>query len=380
MLIDLFCGCGGFSLGAHRAGFETAVAIDLDETLSSSFGLNFPSVPVRRIDLSKLTDSGSRALFADTRPTGIIGGPPCQGFSIIGRRNLQDKRNSLVDHFFRHVANLRPKFFAMENVPGILSEAGIGHLERGLSRLPGSYDVLPPLVLDASEFGAPTIRKRAFIVGYDKTVVNRTTVDEILDGAISDKITVRQAIGDLPPPQTARRNQLDFDWVAMPHTNDIGALASYAALMRQTPVGKLGWETAVENLKSGRVSGFLGTNHSLRVRRRFATTSPGSTERISRYPRLDWTGQCATLRAGTGADRGSYQAVRPIHPEQPRVISIREAARLQGFPDWFVFHPTIWHSFRMIGNSVSPPVAETLLRLLRRKCERVDDVTVSEAA
>ena len=100
------------------------------------------------------------------------------------------------------------------------------------------------------------------------------------------------------------------------------------------------------------------------VIRRFEDTGAGSTERVSRYPRLDWDSQCATLRAGTGPERGSFQAARPIHPVEPRVITIREAARLQGFPDWFVFHPTIWHSFRMIGNSVSPIVSHALLRVI----------------
>jgi DNA (cytosine-5)-methyltransferase 1 len=81
--------------------------------------------------------------------------------------------------------------------------------------------------------------------------------------------------------------------------------------------------------------------------------------------RLAWGGQSPTIRAGTGADRGSYQSVRPIHPSEPRVITVREAARLQGFPDAFRFHPTVWHSFRMIGNSVSPIIAHRLLSLIR---------------
>jgi DNA (cytosine-5)-methyltransferase 1 len=115
------------------------------------------------------------------------------------------------------------------------------------------------------------------------------------------------------------------------------------------------------------VSGLFETLHSIAVQDRFIETSQGKVEPISRYPKLAWTGQCPTLRAGTGADKGSFQAMRPIHPSQPRVITVREAGRLQGFPDWFVFHPTKWHSFRMIGNSVSPVVSETLLKLLSAK-------------
>src|SRR5690606_13015912 len=105
------------------------------------------------------------------------------------------------------------------------------------------------------------------------------------------------------------------------------------------------------------VSGFLGTKHTDEVRERFRRLGPGETDSVSRCVRLNPDGLCPTLRAGTGPDRGSYQALRPVHPYSPRVITPREAARLQGFPDWFLFHPTKWHSFRQIGNSVSPLLA-----------------------
>ena len=99
---------------------------------------------------------------------------------------------------------------------------------------------------------------------------------------------------------------------------------------------------------------------------RFAETKPGKREPISRTVRLDPNGLCNTLRAGTGRDHGAHQALRPIHPTEDRVITPREAARLQGFPDWFQFHPTKWHSFQQIGNSVSPIVAERILLVVKK--------------
>jgi len=93
-------------------------------------------------------------------------------------------------------------------------------------------------------------------------------------------------------------------------------------------------------------------------------------DKISKFPRLRWDGLCPTLRAGTDKHKGSYQAVRPIHPDEDRVITPREAARLQGFPDWFQFSPTKWHSFRQIGNSVSPFVGEAVLDVIRCKLFR----------
>ena len=110
-------------------------------------------------------------------------------------------------------------------------------------------------------------------------------------------------------------------------------------------------------------------DHKPEVASRFAAVKPGTLDKVGRHPRLAWDRQCPTLRAGTGADKGSRQAVRPLHPEEPRVITVREAARLQGFPDRHLFHPTIWHSFRMIGNSVSPIIAEAVCRAIRNKLE-----------
>lgn len=113
----------------------------------------------------------------------------------------------------------------------------------------------------------------------------------------------------------------------------------------------------------------MGTIHTDEVINRYKKLSFGETDKISRSQRLNPNGFCPTLRAGTGSDKGSYQAVRPIHPTQARVITPREAARLQGFPDWFRFHPTKWHSFRQIGNSVSPLVAEAMLLPLYKLCQ-----------
>ena len=112
---------------------------------------------------------------------------------------------------------------------------------------------------------------------------------------------------------------------------------------------------AIERLKTKQlVSGNLGTYHTKEVLRRWRKIRPGKTDDVSWTVRLDPKGFCPTLRAGTNKDHGGFQSLRPIHPWEDRVITPREAARLQGFPDWFVFHPTKWHSFRQIGNSVSP--------------------------
>ena len=134
--------------------------------------------------------------------------------------------------------------------------------------------------------------------------------------------------------------------------------------MRSPAPEGLGMSLAKEELEQGRISGFFTTIHSAAVHERYKNTLQGQTDSVSRSKKLKWDGLCPTLRAGTGSDRGSHQAVRPLHPEQGRVITVREAARLQGFPDWFTFHPTKWHSFRMIGNSVSPIISNKILGVI----------------
>jgi DNA (cytosine-5)-methyltransferase 1 len=119
----------------------------------------------------------------------------------------------------------------------------------------------------------------------------------------------------------------------------------------------------------GLFTGHRATAHTAEVVERFTRVPEGGEDGIGRHPRLAWLGQCPALRAGTGVEKGSYQAVRPIHPSEARVITVREAARLQGFPDSHRFHPTIWHSFRMIGNSVSPIIARAIFAALRSKFE-----------
>src|SRR5580658_1782480 len=121
-IVDLFCGAGGFSLGAHKAGFHTALAIDIDEKLTSSFEKNFPKATLLHADISEIgaTEVIEKANLKPGELAGVIGGPPCQGFSLIGRRNLSDPRNRMVWHFCRVVKELQPKFFVMENVPGLL--------------------------------------------------------------------------------------------------------------------------------------------------------------------------------------------------------------------------------------------------------------------
>lgn len=358
-VIDLFSGVGGLSLGAARAGFRVAASAELDPIASKSHKDNFPGTTHLETDVGKLT--GHELLEAAKLRVGelggLIGGPPCQGFSVIGRREQSDPRNDLFVQFFRLVAETRPAFYVAENVPGILA-GGQEIMERAFDQLPGNFVRLEPMRIEAHRYGAPTTRTRIFFVGYDPDRIDSLACEDFSPPAEVQQVKVADALRGL--------GQVRADWQTEAQSwrkvGDLPASIFADHVTNLVPPG-VGHPYALERLKVKReASGFLGTRHSDQTIARFAALAQGEVDKVYRSPRLKLDGFCPTLRAGTSREKGSYQAVRPIHPKSARVISPREAARLQGFPDWFVFNPTKWHSFRQIGNSVSPIVAEAVLR------------------
>lgn len=363
-VVDLFCGCGGFSLGAELAGFHSLAAVDIDPTLQSAYRRNFPTTKTLLASVADLDASAWRHFTGKVRPDGVIGGPPCQGFSWIGRRKKNDPRNHLLYHFYRNVMALRPKFFIMENVQGLLDESNARILESAVEQVSRHYKVITPFVVNAADFGAATNRRRVVVVGYDPDEISPFSESDLNSKSSKSLFTVRDAIGDLPGPIPEPNDDDDFGWAK--YTKKSAERASdYARRMRKLPKRGLGWIHAIERQREGFVSGLTETQHSKSVARRYNLTPAGKSDPITKSYRLRWDGQCPTLRAGTDIDKGAFQAVRPLHPGKGRVITVREAARLQAFPDWFVFHPTKWHSFRMIGNSVSPAVSQGLLASIR---------------
>jgi DNA (cytosine-5)-methyltransferase 1 len=367
-LVDLFSGCGGFSLGAELAGFRSLAAIDVDATLQSGYRRNFPHTRTIHADIRDLEGSDWQVLLGGkVRPDGVIGGPPCQGFSAIGKRVVGDPRNSLVFEFVRQVGILRPRFFIMENVEGILRSKNAQLLFEALSCLPACYKVLPPLLLKASEFGAATTRRRVAIVGYDPADFPEFSPSDFEAPRNSTPVTVRDALTDIPDPIPQSPDKTNLGWGRYSH--DTRHLSAYAIAARSCPPAHLGSPESHLRHQGNEVSGLFVTKHSEEISARYGALAAGKSDPITKSYKLCWNGQCPTLRAGTGAERGAFQAVRPLHPDQGRVITVREAARLQGFPDWFQFHPTKWQSFRMIGNSVSPYVSFGLLSAIALKLQ-----------
>lgn len=351
-IVDLFCGTGGFSHGAHAAGFEVVAAYDRDPILTSSFPRNFPATPLHLRNVAWITGERLKR-DAGGEIDGIIGGPPCQGFSEMGLRKHEDPRRLLLRHFFRLVAEVRPRFFVMENVRGLGFPSARPTLDMALDLVRESYDLLGPHVWDAASFGAATTRPRLFVIGVRKDLARPLRKSDV-DARKKEPASVEDAIADLVEARPLGQDDGGFDrW----RTTRPWRPSSYATRLR----------------RKGEFTGHRATEHAAKVVERFASILPGGFDKIGRHPRLAWSGRCPTLRAGTGSDRGSFQSVRPIHPIEDRVITVREAARLQGFPDDHRFHPTVWHSFRMIGNSVSPVIGEAVLAAIRERLSGPSD-------
>lgn len=360
--IDLFAGAGGLSLGFEQAGFDVVASVEIDPIHCAVHEFNFPNSRAICADVSTITGAEirARAGIEDRDIDVVFGGAPCQGFSLIGKRALDDARNALVLHFVRIVAELRPKYFVFENVKGLT----VGRHRKFLIELLEEFEKRgyrvqhDYRVLNAAEYGVPQDRRRLFVMGaraglplpaYPEPKTRPPKPDKYRDlFGLPPTPTVADAIGDLP--RIARRKELEESDT---FKATFGKPSEYAKEMR-------GAKRAADDYSYPRLydptllTGSMSTKHTPLSVHRFKTTKPGMVEPVSRFLKLHPQGISNTLRAGTNSDKGAFTSPRPIHPKEPRCITNREAARLHSFPDWFRLHVTKWHGFRQIGNSVPP--------------------------
>jgi DNA (cytosine-5)-methyltransferase 1 len=364
--VDLFGGAGGLSLGFEEAGFDVVASVEIDPIHAAVHEFNFPQTVSICESVTDLTgDEIRRRAGIRRREVDVVfGGAPCQGFSLIGKRALDDPRNSLVRHFVRLVVELQAKYFVFENVRGLTLGAHRAFLDEVISSFKqNGYDVQEPYrVLNAADYGVPQDRKRLFLMGA------RRGVRLPIYPATRSAVTVEEALSDLPNADLYS-TLLETDATRV----EFGKASDYASRLR-------GLSSDPEDYSYPRIydrnllTSSLRTEHTSLSRKRFEATANGRVEPVSRFhkPRLD--GVCNTLRAGTDSARGAFTSPRPIHPVWPRVITVREAARLHSYPDWFRFHATKWHGFREIGNSVPPLlarcVASSLIDALRCRPSR----------
>ena len=371
--VDLFCGAGGLSLGFEQAGFDIAAAVEIDPIHAAVHRYNFPATAVIPRSVVGLTgrEIRSRSGLGSRGVDVVFGGAPCQGFSLIGQRAFDDPRNALVREFVRLVAELDARCFVFENVKGLT----IGRHRSFLEELIGAFGEfgyrvrIPWRVLNAAHYGVPQHRERLFLIGAKRGVdlpeypgpTTRPAGAE--NGGLPPGPSCVEALGDLPDAEDYSE-LLEGDTV---RTDEWGPPSVYAREMRC--LDNEAWAFGhPRRWDPGQLTSSARTRHTDISRKRFSETLPGTVEPISRFYRLPRDGVSNTLRAGTDAARGAFTSPRPIHYECARCVTVREMARLHGFPDWFRFHPTKWHGARQIGNAVPPPlgraVAAQILRAL----------------
>ena len=367
--VDLFCGCGGFTLGMERAEFQCLAAVDFNPEAVQVFKANFPRVPhVLEKNLTKFTPQELEQLIGTRSVDVIVGGPPCQGFSQArqvdganhGPRMVDDHRRHLYREFLKFVEHFRPKIFVMENVLGIRSASGGDYFTRvqAEGRALG-YQVVPRIE-DASKLGVPQMRRRQLFFGI------RTDVSGYLPAEIDPApralagTTLGDAIMDLPVITTNSGAQvMDYDLdLRAKHVKGNRHHFIYRVLEANLALKLTAHESRPHSVRDLRDFALLteGDNSREAMRRGVQFEFPyKKTTFKDRYTRQHRDRPCSTIVAHLSKDGLMF-----IHPTQERSLTPREAARVQTFPDWFEFPVTRTHQYRVIGNAVPPLVGEAV--------------------
>jgi DNA (cytosine-5)-methyltransferase 1 len=368
--VDLFSGAGGASLGIVEAGYDLRLSLDVDPMYGLTHHANLPgeflAADLRGVDGEKiLRASGLGSGELDL----LFAGPPCQGFSMMGTRVVWDQRNNLFKEVLRLAVELRPKAVVIENVPGMVTLAGGAYLRAILEGLEEAGYAAACAELLAAQYGAPQMRWRLIFVawrsdlevpagyGFPAPRLGTSSIGDLVPNRTIEQeetaafVTARQAIADLPsvaagesceayvgPPvgtyQKAMRAGLDGQLA-----NHYAARLSSANLVRLAAIGPgQDWRSLPHDLLPPGMQRALRKDHT------------------RRYRRMTWDGiPRAVITRFRDPKSGEY-----THPEQDRTITIREAARLQGFPDRFVFHGTRSSQYEQVGNAVPVQLAAAI--------------------
>ena len=372
--LDLFCGCGGFSLGMERAGFRVLAAIDFNEEAILTFKANFSTdILALRKDLTKFPPETLAANLGVNHVDVIVGGPPCQGFSTARQRDganhgerrlIHDARRHLYREFLRYVEHFQPRIFVMENVLGIRSAAGGEYFTAVQKEARQLGYRVHGQIEDAWELGVPQKRRRQLFIGVRADLPGYFLPELKPAPRAEPRTCLGAAIGDLPILRAGGgEDEREYDFCR-----------------RVTHVERQG-DTALNYLRhvleidrAAKLTNHVARPHSQRDLRDFARLKEGENSKEAlrdrgvefefpydkshfkdRYTRQSRWHPCSTIVAHLSKDGLMF-----IHPTQNRSLTPREAARVQSFPDWFRFPKARTHAFRLIGNAVPPLIAEAV--------------------
>lgn len=367
--LSLFSGCGGFCEGMHAAGFEVRGAVEYDKYACDTYKYNFPRVPLFEGDIHDfMTDKKEVARYRQEGLDVVFGGPPCQGFSQIGTRKLDDARNELYKQYTRVIAQAKPRLFLMENVPN-LAMMNKGHFkELILSEFAGmGYSNVIMLRVSADDFGVPQARQRIIFVGtrdqekfpFDLAAFCGEVLDKL---RVKKSVTVGEAIDDLPEQVVDSGELMPYVKTAKP--------SSFMREMRLDYDGKIYSKSAKRERGLGADKAVLHNQHTKEIQARRAhlisLLEPG--KKADSLPKDIWDGKRPEKWRRLHPDRPSYTILAHmhrdlsewVHPRLNRWITVREAARLQSFHDGFVFRGSEWQQLKQIGNAVPPLLGRAL--------------------
>ncbi len=357
-VIDLFCGCGGFSKGFEEAGYNIRFGIDMWKDAIVTYKQNFPNAAVMNEDITKI--SGKDILKASKLKKDevdvIIGGPPCQGFSVSGKRMIDDERNKLYKSYVQIVSELKPKVFVMENVPGLVrlfkGQVGV-QVKEDFTNI--GYTV-GMQILSADNYGVPQQRKRVFFVGVRNDLVKKGMeyqypIPFMGQGTDVPAWTCKYAISDLDfvPDDRVLGEDLPYE---IPAQND------YQRSMREGSRSVLNHSITIHNAKTKEIIAMVpdGGNY------KDLPEELWSTRKVHiAWTRMDSNKPCFTIDTGHN---------HHFHYKENRVPTVRESARIQSFPDNFEFIGIKTSQLKQVGNAVPPLLAKAVGDSIRTMLER----------
>lgn len=353
-VLDLFCGCGGFSKGFEQAGFDVRFGIDIWDEALVTYRKNFPNAVVLNEDISKVSGTEIVDLISMNIEDVdvIIGGPPCQGFSVSGKRMIDDERNKLYKSFVDIVSEIRPKVFVMENVPGLVrlfkgqvAEQVIEHFSKIGYRVQMK-------ILSSDNYGVPQRRKRVFFVGVNSDKLSEKAHYEyppILMGEGTDipAITCEEAISDLDfvPDDVSLGDCIDY--LLEPQSD-------YQRKMRQGSTKLLNHAITVHKPRTKEIIAMVpdGGNYKDLPEELWGTRKVNIA-----WTRMNSKKPCFTIDTGHN---------HHFHYKENRVPTVRESARIQSFPDDFEFIGKKTSQLKQVGNAVPPLMAEMIANSIKR--------------
>ncbi len=357
--VDLFSGAGGFSAGLQKEGFSTLFAVEIDLDACATFKANHPNADLFRDNIAKLTTTNllKRLKVKPGDLELLVGGPPCQGFSTVGNKNMDDPRNQLFRHYFRIVEKLRPQFVIFENVTGFKRLYDGRAFESVCSEFQRLDYAVEARILNAAHYGVPQLRERTIVVGHEKGTrfswpshTHSVEEDELLlaTGHLKKAVTLGEALGDLPQIAAGETSQ---HYACAPQNDYQRARRKKLSKLTEHEAPKHG-PKLLEVIKHVPVGGcVLDVPKHLRPRGYFNNT----------YARLWWDKPSTTITRNFGTPSSS----RCIHPLLDRGLTTREGARLQSFDDDFQFTGSNSSKNLQIGNAVPPLLAAALGRAVK---------------